>query len=393
MTEPVAGSVAPGFEPLAAVFADIVASYDGGASACVYLDGEPVVDLWGGVADMRSGRPWAEDTVSVIFSCSKGLMSLLAARLVQDGRLDYDAPVPHYWPEYAAAGKQDTLVRDLLSHRAGLSAPVGALAVEDIVDWEAMVALLAAQAPLWAPGEGHSYHFITHGWLIGELLRRVTGKPVSRLLAETIAEPMGADMWIGLPPAQRGRVAHIGVGASFAEGTDSFVRQGSEWIERGLTLGGALPRTLASPAGGFNDPRVQAAEIPGAGGISNARSLARAWSAAVTRTGGVRLLEDETIRRATALQSGGAPVFHEPEPWMAWGMGFQLDSPARRYLTAQGFGHDGAGGQVAFAEPGLRLGFAFVTNQMEEADPRAQNLVAALREVPEIGRRLDSMVS
>ncbi len=382
--------VTPGYEPVALAFAEIISSYGGGASACVYVDGEPVFDAWGGLADSRTGRPWSADTLTVIFSCTKGLMSLLAARLVEEGRLDCDLPVTAYWPEYAAAGKQDTSVRDLLSHRAGLSAPVASLAVDDIVDWERMTALLAAQAPLWPPGTGHSYHFITHGWLIGEVLRRVTGQSIGALFAETIANPLTVPAWIGLPAGKQPLVARIDVGESFEIGTDTFIRDSSEWIGRGLTLGGALPRTLASPTGGFNDPRLRAAQIPGAGGISNARALARIWSAAVTETGGVRLLADETIRRATVPQSGGAPVFHEPEPWMAWGTGFQIDSPARRYLTPHGFGHDGAGGQVTFAEPQLRLSFAFVTNQMEEADPRAQALVDALRTVPEIRRRIES---
>jgi len=382
--------VTPGYEPVALAFAKIISSYGGGASACVYVDGEPVFDAWGGLADSRTGRPWSADTLTVIFSCTKGLMSLLAARLVEEGRLDCDLPVTAYWPEYAAAGKQDTSVRDLLSHRAGLSAPVASLAVDDIVDWERMTALLAAQAPLWPPGTGHSYHFITHGWLIGEVLRRATGQSIGALFAETIANRLAVPAWIGLPAGKQPLVAHIDVGNSFEIGTEALIRDSSEWIGRGLTLGGALPRTLASPTGGFNDPRLQAAPIPGAGGISNARALARIWSAAVTETGGVCLLADETIRRATVPQSSGAPVFHEPEPWMAWGTGFQIDSPARRYLTPHGFGHDGAGGQVTFAEPRLKLSFAFVTNQMEEADPRAQALVDALRAVPEIRRRIES---
>lgn len=390
MTVRTSGFVLPEYQPVADAFDDVLKSYEGGAAAAIYVDGRPVLDLWGGTADTVTGRPWSEDTLAVIFSCTKGLMSLLAARLVAEGRLDYDAPVTRYWADYAAAGKQGTLVRHLLAHQAGLSAPVGALDIDDIVDWERMTDLLAGQAPLWQPGAGHSYHFITHGWLVGEVLRRITGQSVAASLDEMIARPLHASTWIGLPAGESARVAKIGVGASFAEGTELFLREGSEWIERGLTLGGALPRTLASPGGGFNDPRLWAAQIPGAGGISDARSLARVWSAAVTETDGVRLLDSATISHATAPQSTGAPVFHEPEPWSAWGMGFQIDSPVRRYLTPSGFGHDGAGGQVTFAEPHLRLGFAFVTNQMEEADPRAQTLVGALREIPEIRHRIES---
>jgi CubicO group peptidase (beta-lactamase class C family) len=388
MKPPISGDVAAGFEPVADAFE---ASFDGpamGAALSVYLHGQVVVDLWGGVADTRTDTPWARDTVSVIFSCTKGLMSILAARLVQEGRLDYDAPVSRYWPEFAAAGKQDTQVRHLLSHRAGLSAPREPLSTEDILDWDRMVDILGAQAPLWKPGSGYAYHAITHGWLAGELIRRVTGKSVSAYFRETIAQPLDVPAWIGLPAEMERRVAHLVVGSTLAEQTAAAMPTlHPDWLYLAMTLGSALPPTLATPAGGFNDPRLHAAEIPGAGGITSAKALAKIWSATAWLTDGVRLLDPATLARATAEQTAGAPVFAVPPPWSRWGMGFQLDSETRRYLTPNGFGHDGAGGQVAFAEPKLGLGFAYLTNRMEGAgDLRATAIIDALRRLPEIAR-------
>jgi CubicO group peptidase (beta-lactamase class C family) len=377
------GQVEPGFEPVAEAFRQGFSSDAMGAALCVYRHGQPVIDLWGGIADARTGRPWSADTLSVIFSCTKGLMSILAAQLVAEGLLDYDAPVARYWLEFAAAGKADVTVRQLLNHQAGLSAPRDALALEDLLDWRGMAARLAAQAPLWPPGAGYSYHSLTHGWLIGEVIRRVTGKSVTEAFREKIAEPLAADAWIGLPPRENSRVAHLVVGETHAaQAAAPRPPEQSAWIDRATTLGGALPLTLATPIGGFNDPRLWAAAIPGAGGIASARALARIWSATVWSTDGVRLLDPQILKRATALQTSGPPVFAVPPPWPRWGMGFLLDCETRHWLTPDGFGHDGAGGQATFAEPELGIGFAYLTNIMEGAgDARAPMVVDALRHV------------
>ena len=381
------GSVAPGFESVRAAFAS---AFDGqptmGAALSIRRHGATVVDVWGGVADERGGASWQEDTLSVIFSCTKGLSSILAARLVAEGRLDYEQPVARYWPEFAAAGKEAVTVKDLLAHRSGLSAPREPLAVDDIVNWRTVAERLAAQAPLWAPGSGYAYHAITHGWLIGEVIRRITGMSVGQYFSELIATPLGVDAWIGTPAAMQSRVAHMQVGSTLAELVAEQARSRkvgvTDWIEEAMTLGGALPPELVGPDTGFNDPRIQVAEIPGAGGICSARALAAIWSATIETTDGVRLLDDATLAVATRVQSEGAPVFDVPGPWPRWGMGFQIDSEARRYLTPLGFGHDGAGGQVAFADPGPGIGFAFVTNLMQgDGDNRGTTIVDALREI------------
>lgn len=385
MTQTIFGTVAPGFESLRASF---VSAFDGkpdmGAALCVRHRGQTVIDLWGGVADVRTRAGWQDDTLSVIFSCTKGLSSILAARLVQEDRLDYQAPVTAYWPEFGAAGKEAVTVRDLLAHRSGLSAPREILTPADVVDWNAMTNQLARQAPLWDPNSGWGYHAITHGWLIGEVIRRITGMSVGKYFEHLVSGPLKVEAWIGLPAALTGHVAHMQVGSTLA---DLIVQQADvrqpgviDWHERAMTLGDAWPPALVGDDVGFNDPRIQEAEIPGAGGISSARALATIWSATIVETEGVRLLDDSILREATRVQSDGPPVFEVPGPWPRWGMGFQLDSEARRYPTPYGFGHDGAGGQVAFADPALGVGFAFLTNQMEGiGDPRATNIVDSLR--------------
>lgn len=387
MSTVIHGTVAPGFEPVRAAFEAAFADKpDMGGALAIRHRGAAVVDLWGGTADERTREPWADDTLGVIFSCTKGLVSILAARLVQEGRLDYEALVTDYWPEFGAAGKAGTRVKDLLSHRSGVSAPRAVLSTEDVLDWDRVVAELASQEPLWEPGTGYAYHAITHGWLVGEVIRRVTGLSVGQYFARLIAEPLHVDAWIGLPAALHDRVAHLQVGSTLAQLTaqQAAARTPGEvdWSERAMTLGGAFAPELVTPTGGFNSAAVQAAEIPGAGGIATARGLAAIWSATVVPTDGVLLLDEGVVSRATAVQTEGAPVWNVPGPWPRWGMGFQLDSEARRYLGPRGFGHDGAGGQCAFADPQFGVGFAFVTNQMEAIDDvRATRIVDALRGV------------
>jgi CubicO group peptidase (beta-lactamase class C family) len=384
MTTRVQGEVAPGFEGVRDAFA---AAFEGspqmGAALAVRRRGATVVDLWGGLADARDGTPWTADTATVIFSCTKGVMSVLAAALVQQGRLDYDEPVATYWPEFAQAGKGGVLVRDILAHRAGLSAPREDFTTADLADWDRITTALAAQRPLWEPGTGYAYHAITHGWLIGEIIRRVTGLRVSEYLAVTLTDPLGADAWIGLPATQAHRVAHLRVGESLADlvaQQNADPMPGIDWNARALTLGGALPRELAGEGVGFNDPAIRAAAIPAAGGIATARALAAIWSSTVTETDGFRVLDDSTLDRALPVQSEGEPVFPAPPPWPRWAMGFQLDAEARRYLGDASFGHDGAGGQVAFADRAAKVGFTFLTNQMEAIDDfRATRIIDALR--------------
>jgi CubicO group peptidase (beta-lactamase class C family) len=376
------GTVAPGFEPVVGAFEQ---AFDGqpamGAALHVVKDGESVINLWAGVADTRNGRPWTERTPSVIFSCTKGLVSILAARLVQDGRLDYDAPVARYWPEFSAAGKDRVTVGQALAHQAGLSAPRADLTEDDIVDWGRMAAVLAAQEPLWPPGSGYAYHALTHGWLAGEIIRRITGQSVGSHFRELITDPLGVDAWIGLPADKAGEVAHLQVSAPLsALWAEEAAKPAPNWPYKAMTLGDALPADLVSDNGGFNKQRIRAAEIPGAGGIASAGALATIWSATVVPTRGVRLIGDAVIAESTRTRSAGMSVFGGEPPYSRWGYGFQLDSEARRYLADGCFGHDGAGGQIGFADPVRRIGFGFVTNwMMGPEDQRATRILDVLR--------------
>lgn len=382
MTAKIYGSVEPGYETVADAFLQAFeAKPEMGAGLHVIRDGKSVVDLWGGLADARDGRVWQQDTPSVIFSCTKGLVSILAARLVHDGRLDYDAPVSRYWPEFAAGGKDQVTVGQALSHQAGLSAPRAELVEDDIVDWSRVTSILAAQEPLWPLGTGYAYHALTHGWLAGEIIRRVTGQSVGEYFADLIAKPLAVDAWIGLPDAEVERVAHLQVSPMLsALWADEATKPEPNWPFRAMTLGSALPADLVTADGGFNKARIRAAEIPGAGGIASAEALATIWSATIGETKKVRLIEGEVIADATRPQSQGMPVFGGEAPYSRWGYGFQLDSEARRYIDGHCFGHDGAGGQVGFADPQHRVGFGFVTNwMMGPEDKRATAIIDALR--------------
>lgn len=384
MSVEIFGAAATGYQSVADAFAKAFEGRpDMGAGLHVVKDGETIIDLWGGVADARDRRAWRQDTPSVIFSCTKGLVSILAARLVQEGRLDYDAPVSRYWPEFAAAGKADVTVGQALAHQAGLSAPRNDLEEDDIVDWRRITAVLAEQEPLWPLGTGYAYHALTHGWVAGEIICRVVGKSVGQYFAELIAGPLGVDAWIGLPDAELARVAHLRVSPPLsALWADEASKPGPNWPYKAMTLGNALPADLVSENGGFNTQRIRAAEIPGAGGIASAEALASIWSATVSPARGPRLIDDAVIEVATRTQSEGASVFGGDPPFSRWGYGFQLDSDARRYLDEYCFGHDGAGGQVGFADPRRRIGFGFVTNwMMGPEDQRATAIIAALRAV------------
>ncbi|PZF91889.1 serine hydrolase domain-containing protein, partial [Micromonospora endophytica] len=206
----VQGTVAPGFEGVREVFARNFATHgEVGAAVCVYRHGRPVVDLWAGVADPDTGRPWREDTLQVVYSTTKSATAACAHLLSQRGELDLDAPVAAYWPEFAAAGKEGIPVRWLLSHQAGLPALDTPVSLADIRSWDPVVRALARQAPVWTPGTAHGYHGLTYGWLVGEVVRRVSGRSLGDYFAEEIAAPLGLDFWIGLPASELPRVSRI----------------------------------------------------------------------------------------------------------------------------------------------------------------------------------------
>ena len=281
------GYVATGFDGVRDAFAANFESHgEVGASFCLYHRGEKVVDLWGGLADPATGRPYEKDTCQLVFSTTKGVVAICANRLIDQGRLDPDAPVADYWPEFAQAGKQDVPVRWLLSHRVGLPVLDVDLTLDETLSWEPVVEALAAQAPIWEPGSQHGYHATTFGWLVGELIRRVDGRSVGAYLAEEIAGPLGLDLWIGVPEDRLGQVAPL---LTFDLPDNENIRTVIEQVLGPDSLTGRALRTPCPELFGgtegtidlsmFNDPRVLRAEIPAANGVTNARSLARLYAA------------------------------------------------------------------------------------------------------------------
>jgi CubicO group peptidase (beta-lactamase class C family) len=360
----VEGDVAPGFERVRERFAEELA-LGGGAAVAVYLEGRPVVDLWGGVADRATGRQWERDTLAVAFSCTKGVLALMVLHLAEQGHLELDAPVARYWPEFGQAGKSGITVRQLLNHQAGLIALDEDLTLDEALDWQRVIGAIERQSPNWDPGTGHAYHTVTFGWLVGEVLRRVTGVMPSRLIRD-LTGASAPDFWLGLPPEhERRRSRPYWDPAAAAPRPE---QPPAEQVVRAATLGSAFPPELVTEGRGFDDPRVLRAEVPGAGGVGTARDLAAIFSAAVRDTGGVRLLNDESAALAATAESTGPQVFGGRTPWAAFGPGFHVTSAGKPLFGPGSFGHSGLGGQAAFAHPELGVGFGYVTTRLIPGD-------------------------
>ncbi|HEX9258067.1 MAG TPA: serine hydrolase domain-containing protein [Acidimicrobiales bacterium] len=376
------GRAEPGFERVREAFAaNFSKGTEVGAAFCVYKDGRPVVDIWGGVADEATGRPWEEDTTVLVFSTTKGATAVCANLLVQRGELDLDAPVVEYWPEFGAHGKDKVPVRWLLSHRAGVAAVPRGLTVEDVVAWDPVIDALADAEPDWPPGARHGYHALTYGWLVGEVVRRVSGETLGTFFRNEIAEPLGLDFWIGLPEAEEGRVAPLVVMPmiDFAW----FPEHMRELLEAIAGPESLLMRSLGVgpfPPDLYNSRQVRAAEIPAANGVTTARSLARMYASLIGEVDGTRILSDATVAQARTTESEGPDaVLFVP---MRFGLGFMLHGGFISMYQHGGFGHYGAGGSVGLAVPEAGLAIGYVMNRMDPGltgDPRTQALFDAVR--------------
>jgi CubicO group peptidase (beta-lactamase class C family) len=382
------GEAEDGYGPVADEFArNFLDRRDLGAGCTAYVGGRKVVDLWAGVADRRTGRPYEHDSATVIYSCTKGVMAVCAYLLVQEGRLDLDSPIARYWPEFAQAGKERITVRDAMAHRAGLAYLDTDLTLDDVSAWDPVIRAIEAQVPHHAPEDGHAYHASTIGWLLGEVIRRITGLGAGTFFRRSLGDPLGLDTWIGLPDAERGHVAWMEPplpddDSEFARGFASFGNDPR--IIRTMSLGKAFAFPSDNGQVTFNDPVIQAAEIPGAGGISSAESLARLYAACVTGVdGGEPLLTPASIEDGLRVRSAGPQLTGQPDDGARWGTGFQIASaPAQPLLGPGSFGHTGAGGQLAFADRDFGASFAYLSNQMGGyGDARARLLVEALRTV------------
>jgi len=369
------GSVEAGFEPVQAAFAANFERYgEVGAGCCVYLEGRCVVDLTGGVTTPGGAEPYTPNTLQMVWSSTKGVVAVAAHMLAQEGLLDFDAPVVEYWPEFGAEGKERIPVRWLFSHRSGLAAIEQPLGLEDVIAWTPVVDALAAQRPLWEPGTAHGYHTFTYGWLAGEVMRRVSGVSVGQLVAERIAKPLGVEFWIGLPQEMNARVAPV-IAPVAANPPDPFVKRASD--PSSLTF-----KSFTSPAippSAFNEYLFRSAEVPAGNGIGNARALARIYAACIGEVDGVRLLDPETVERATRTEARGEDLVMGFETH--YGTGFQLPFPFRPMAGQGSFGHHGSGGSVGFAQKELGFSFGYAMNQMRPvygSDPRTNSLIAAL---------------
>ena len=367
--------VEPGWGAVADTFRANFEHGDVGAACCVYEDGLPVVDVWGGLADRGASRPWARDTIVIIFSCTKGVTAIAANRLVEAGRLDPDAPVADYWPEFAANGKAGITVRMVLSHRAGLAAVDGELTMDDLAAWDPVVAAIAAQAPSWEPGTAHGYHSRTFGWIVGELIRRVTGRMPGDYMADELARPLGLDFFLGLPESEDRRVATL-YPAPEARALDELAAADPTSLFARVMTG---PSNLLHYDEQWNTRRLRGAQLPSSNGHSDARALARLYAACLAPIDGVRLLTDESLDRATAVQSSGNDlVLGQP---LTFGLGFALPPTLGAGASPRSFGHAGAGGSLAYADRDRGLAFGYVMNQMRlgmpEADQRAMRLSEA----------------
>jgi CubicO group peptidase (beta-lactamase class C family) len=336
-------------ERMRGLLADLVASgAELGLQLAAYRDGELVVDTWAGVADRASGRPVDGQTLFTVFSTSKGIAATCVHLLAERGQLDYDAPIARYWPELAGAGKERATVRDALTHRVGVPGlPPGATA-ETICDWDGMCAYLAAEAPSWPSGTQSGYHAFTYGWLLGELVRRVDGRPIARFVQEELCRPLGSpDFYFGIPDAVEPRVATL----EWVTDPPEAVPAPGSLAERQIPFGSL---------DWFNRPDVRRAAIPGAGGITTARWLARHYAALIGVVDGVRLLPPERVGAASTLQFEGPDFISGMAARRALGysLGGLPHSPMGRRASA--FGHGGAGGSLGYADPerGLAVGFA-----------------------------------
>lgn len=372
------GTVAAGFEPVRQTFEENFGRGEVGASCCVYVDGRPVVDIWGGSVAPGSAEPYTDRTLQMVASATKGAMAIVAHRLAERGELDFDAPVARYWPEFAAGGKETVPVRWLFSHQAGLVAVDEPLTMAEIYRWTPIAEALAAQVPYWEPGTAHGYHALTYGWLVGEVLSRVSGLSAGQLFAREVAAPLGIDFWVGLPDSEHSRVAPLIPAPAPPPGAEPDALTALLFDQNGLAY-----KAFFVPNGMFgtmNEPDMWRAELPGANGMASAHALARMYAACLWEVDGVRLLRPETVAAATVQQTAAGAMDRVITFRSRFGLGFQLSFPERPMAGEGSFGHYGLGGSVGFAQPERGFSFGYAVNQMlpgGTVDPRSTALIGA----------------
>ena len=350
---------------------------EAGAAVCVYHDGQPVVDLAAGTANPQTGQPYTRDTLQPIMSVSKGIVAIAINMLADRNMLDLDAPVVRYWSEFARAGKHDIPVRWLLTHQAGLAAIDRRLSLAEVLSWRPVIEALEEQQPNWPPGSAHGYHSMTYGFLVGELIRRVTGQLPGPWIADNVSGPLGAECYLGLPDRLSGSVAPVLPFPPKPEGQATTLRLDPGSLPYRAALGFTSP-----PLGplAVNEPRIQAAQLPAANGIGSARGLARIFAALIGEVDGVRLISAQAMENARREQVRGPDLAAAAMTESALGLGFNLPTAGRPLGGPGSFGTVGLGGCRAWALPEAGLAFAYLPIQLLDVnpDPREAALTAAV---------------
>ncbi len=394
MTE---GLCKPGFERVAEAFQkNFAANGEVGASVCLTVGGETVVDLWGGTADPKTGAPWTKETVSVVFSCTKGATAICAHVLASRGKLDIDAPVAELWPEFARNGKEAATTRMMLDHSVGVPALRAKVKDSGPYEWDYMTGLLADEAPFWQPGTRNGYHGFTFGWTVGEMVRRAAGVSLGTFFQNEIARPLGVDFWIGLPEEIEPRVAPIIPFIYKAEQAKTpFMIDLATKKDSAASL--FFFNVGAWRTGGANSRAGHAAEIGAANGVTNARGLAGIYAPLANTglmRGGGRLVDGKTLARMgeVSMATHDDATLRIPTRF-ALGFMKSMDNRQRSVgaklfdadvdsviMGSAAFGHVGAGGSLGFADPAAGLSFGYTMNRMGPGllmNERGQALVDA----------------
>lgn len=372
------GTCKTGYERVADVFKrNFESNGEVGASVCLTVGGETVVDLWGGIADPKTGTPWTRDTVSIVFSCTKGATAMCAHVLASRGKLDLDAPVIELWPEFGQNGKERVTTRMMLDHSSAVPALRAKVKDSGPYEWDYMTERLATEEPFWSPGTRNGYHGFTFGWTVGEMVRRASGKSLGTFFRDEIARPLGLDFWIGLPEAIEPRVAPILSYQYSAEERqvpfllDAVTNRGSTPSLFLLNSGAWSPITA-----GANSRDGHAAEIGAANGITNARGLAGLY--APLANGGGKLVDAKTLARMgeVSMATHDDATLRIPTRF-ALGFMKSMDNRKRSVgakvfgedcdsviMSSAAFGHVGAGGSLGFADPAAGLSFGYTMNRM-----------------------------
>lgn len=374
-----AGRVAAGYEPVREAFAaELALDREGGAAFAAIVDDETVVDIWGGQAGNDPPRPWREDTAQLIFSGTKGLTATCLLVLLDRGQLNLDRPVAEYWPQFGQSGKDDVLVRHLISHQAGLPAVDPMPGPAEALDPVLMADRLAAQPSMWPPGQGITYHALTFGWLCDGLIRHVDGRSAGRFFADEIAKPLHLEAWIGLPLSVEGRLATMMRAPDYQVNFGDVSQDEGALLTRIYAGGGIVGERFV-----VNDRAFLRAEMAGVNGVATARSMARLYACLAQggEISGTRIIAPDIARLAYApIAAGLDRLMRKPA---AFSTGFEIQSELQWYGPAvQAFGHSGAGGSVHGAWPHLRTGFSYAMNVMrrDDRDGRAQRILAALHQ-------------